>query len=80
MRNLSENIHAEPLPEFHARFIDEAALHVLNNASFKYLREVVSGSNYVLEFHAVIGGITVNGGVFCIRTTPRPPPRKPSRV
>jgi hypothetical protein len=38
-----------------------AALHVLNNDSFKYLREVVSGSNAVLEFHTVIDGITING-------------------
>ena len=38
-----------------------AALHVLNNDSFKYLREVVSGSNAVLEFLTVIDGITING-------------------
>ena len=33
----------------------------MNNDSFKYLREVVSGSNAVLEFHTVIDGITING-------------------
>jgi ketosteroid isomerase-like protein len=38
-----------------------AALHVLNNDSFKYLREVVSGNNAVLEFTTVIDGITING-------------------
>lgn len=38
-----------------------AALHVLNNGTFKYLREVVSGNNAVLEFHTVIDGITING-------------------
>lgn len=38
-----------------------AALHVFVNDSFKYLREVVSGSNAVLEFTTVIDGITVNG-------------------
>ena len=38
-----------------------AALYVLNNDSFKYLREVISGNNAVLEFSTVIEGITVNG-------------------
>jgi ketosteroid isomerase-like protein len=38
-----------------------AALHVLNNDTFKYLREVISGNNAVLEFSTVIGGITING-------------------
>ena len=38
-----------------------AALHVLNNGTFKYLREVISGNNAVLEFTTVIEGITING-------------------
>jgi ketosteroid isomerase-like protein len=38
-----------------------AALYVFNNDSFKYLREVISGNNAVLEFSTVIEGITVNG-------------------
>jgi len=38
-----------------------AALHVLNNDTFQYLREVVSGRNAVLEFQTVIDGITING-------------------
>jgi ketosteroid isomerase-like protein len=38
-----------------------AALHVLNNDSFKYLREVISGNTAVLEFTTVIEGITING-------------------
>jgi hypothetical protein len=38
-----------------------AALFVFNNDSFKYLREVISGNNAVLEFSTVIEGITVNG-------------------
>jgi len=38
-----------------------AALHVLNNGTFQYLREVVSGNNAVLEFQTVIDGITING-------------------
>ena len=38
-----------------------AALYVFNNGSFKYLREIVSGNNAVLEFTTIIDGITVNG-------------------
>ena len=38
-----------------------AALFVFANNSFKYLREVISGNNAVLEFTTVIDGITVNG-------------------
>lgn len=38
-----------------------AALHVLNNDTFTYLREVSSGQNAVLEFQTVIDGITING-------------------
>ena len=38
-----------------------AALFVFNNDSFKYLREVISNNNAVLEFSTVIEGITVNG-------------------
>jgi ketosteroid isomerase-like protein len=38
-----------------------AALYVFNNDSFKYLREVISGNNAILEFSTVIEGITVNG-------------------
>ncbi len=38
-----------------------AALYVFNNDSFKYLREVISGNNAVLEFTTVIEGVTVNG-------------------
>ena len=38
-----------------------AALHVLNNNTFKYLREVISGNHAVLEFQTVIDEITING-------------------
>ncbi|MHB8138988.1 MAG: nuclear transport factor 2 family protein [Smithellaceae bacterium] len=38
-----------------------AALHVFNNDTFKYLREVSSGNNAMLEFQTIIDGITVNG-------------------
>lgn len=38
-----------------------AALHVLNNDTFEYLREVVSDNNAVLEFQTVIDGVVING-------------------
>lgn len=38
-----------------------AALYVFANNSFKYLREIISGNNAVLEFTTVIDGITING-------------------
>jgi len=38
-----------------------AALHVLNNDTFQYLREVIVGNNAVLEFLTVIDGISING-------------------
>jgi len=38
-----------------------AALHVLNNDTFKYLREVIQGNNAVLEFQTMIDGIAING-------------------
>ena len=38
-----------------------AALHVLNNDTFEYLREVISGNNAVLEFQTVIDDISING-------------------
>lgn len=38
-----------------------AALHVLGNTSFTYLREWHNSDSSVLEFQSVIEGITVNG-------------------
>lgn len=38
-----------------------AALHVLGNDSFKYLREWQAPRSAVLEFEAVCEGITING-------------------
>jgi hypothetical protein len=38
-----------------------AALYVFNNGTFKYLREIISGNNAVMEFTTVIDGITING-------------------
>ncbi len=38
-----------------------AALFVFANENFKYVRELISGNNAVLEFTTVIDGITVNG-------------------
>ena len=47
----------KPLPTLYLA----ADLHVFNNDTFKYLREVISGNNAVLEFQTIIDGITVNG-------------------
>ena len=38
-----------------------AALHVLNNDSFRYLREWQAPNSAVLEFETVCEGITING-------------------
>ncbi len=38
-----------------------AALTVFYNSTFKYVREVVSGQDAVLEFQVVIDNIIVNG-------------------
>ena len=37
------------------------ALHVLNNASFRYEREVVGSNDAVLEFFTEVDGIVING-------------------
>jgi SnoaL-like domain len=39
----------------------EAALHVLNNDSFRYLNEWTSDRSAVLEFQTTCDGITING-------------------
>ena len=38
-----------------------AAMHVLGNASFRYVRELVGAGDAVLEFEDEVDGITVNG-------------------
>jgi SnoaL-like domain len=38
-----------------------AAVHVFGNESFRYIREIVSENDAVLEFETEIDGITVNG-------------------
>ena len=38
-----------------------AALHVLGNEHFRYVREVLDGNNAVLEFVTQIDGIEING-------------------
>lgn len=43
-----------------ARYLT-AAMHVLVNDSFRYVREVVSGNDAMLEFVAEVDGIVVNG-------------------
>ena len=37
------------------------AFHVLNNDSFRYVKEVVSGDHAVLEFVCEVDGIQING-------------------
>ena len=43
------------------KFYLTAALHVLNNDTFKYLREVIQCNNAVLEFQTELEGIHING-------------------
>jgi len=43
------------------KFYLSAAFHVLFDAHFTYVREVVAGDNAVLEFTAEIDGIHING-------------------
>ncbi len=43
-----------------ARYLT-AAMHVLVNDSFRYVREVVSGNDAMLEFVSEVDGIVVNG-------------------
>ena len=38
-----------------------AALHVLNNAHFRYLREVVGERDAMLEFETELDGVRING-------------------
>ncbi|MGY6550753.1 MAG: nuclear transport factor 2 family protein [Erythrobacter sp.] len=38
-----------------------AASHVLGNEQFRYVREVVDGSDMMLEFVTEIDGVTING-------------------
>lgn len=38
-----------------------AAMQVIGNDSFRYLREMVGPSDATLEFHAIVDGIEVNG-------------------
>jgi len=38
-----------------------AAMSVLGNDTFRYLREVVDGNNAVLEFATTIDGVEING-------------------
>lgn len=38
-----------------------AALHVLGNENFRYVREVIGPSDAVLEFESEIDGIVING-------------------
>jgi ketosteroid isomerase-like protein len=54
-------VHTQQIGKPITKLYLTAALHVLNNNTFKYLREVSSGNNAILEFSTVIEGITING-------------------
>jgi len=54
-------VHAPQVGKAIARMYLTAALAVFFNESFRYVREVVSGRDAVLEFAVEIDGISVNG-------------------
>ena len=54
-------VHAPQVGRKITRMYLAAALQVFFNDSFRYVREIVSGNNAVLEFAVEIDGIQVNG-------------------
>lgn len=54
-------LHKPQVGKALTRFYLTAALDVLCNSSFRYVREVIDEDNAALEFVAEIDGITVNG-------------------
>lgn len=58
---LSPVVHTPQVGKAITKAYLSAALLVLNNESFHYLREIVGERDAVLEFESVIDGITVNG-------------------
>ena len=54
-------VHAPQRGKPATSMILTAAFHVLLNPSFRYVREVSSGSDSVLEFQVEIDGVFVNG-------------------
>ena len=58
---VSPVVHTPQRGRLLTRMYLTAAMHVLGNASFRYVREVVGAGDAVLEFEAEVDGITVNG-------------------
>lgn len=58
---LSPVVHTPQLGKAITKAYLSAALLVLNNQSFHYVREIVGERDAVLEFESVIDGITING-------------------
>ena len=54
-------VHAPQHGKAIATMYLNAALHVLNNDSFKYLNEWKNDTSAVLEFQSTVEGITING-------------------
>ncbi|TFH24181.1 MAG: nuclear transport factor 2 family protein [Myxococcales bacterium] len=54
-------VHAPQEGKEITKFYLEAAFHVLFDAGFRYVREVISETDAVLEFTAEIDGIHING-------------------
>jgi ketosteroid isomerase-like protein len=58
---LSPIVHTPQVGKAITKLYLSAAFVVFNNESFRYVREVKSGNDAVLEFVTAIDGITVNG-------------------
>jgi len=54
-------VHAPQIGKVLTKMYLSAAFHVLANDTFKYVREVVSETDAVLEFEVEIDGVLVNG-------------------
>jgi ketosteroid isomerase-like protein len=58
---LSPIVHTPQVGKAITKLYLSAAFVVFNNESFRYVREVKTGNDAVLEFVTVVDGITVNG-------------------
>jgi SnoaL-like domain len=58
---LSPVVHTPQVGKALARGYLTAAMKVLNNETFKYVREIVGPNDAVLEFEVQIDGISLNG-------------------
>ena len=54
-------VHTPQVGKAKAALYLQAAVHVLGNDSFRYVREVVGANDAVLEFQSTINGIDING-------------------